>query len=131
MPYLFEQLETHRTHTCTDEEWLGYLAAARASGWDEEGTRYDFPFQVDEEYDDMVDYLYNLWMIMHLSREMIAWDGNYTEKKNQVVSGSDACCLMQALAETWQSEDRGFLKFLGSGPFRIREAYEPFATGCR
>lgn len=119
MSYLFQQLESHRTHTCGDDEWNRCLAEARRNGWDEEGTQYDFSYQVDEEYDAMVDYLYNLWMLMHLSREMFAWDGNYTEKKNQVVSDSDAYCLMQALAETWQSEDRGLLEFLGTGSFRI------------
>jgi hypothetical protein len=119
MSYLFQQLESHRTLACSDEEWNRCLAEARRNGWDEEGTQYDFSYQVDEEYDAMVGYLYNLWMIMHLSREMFAWDGNYTEKKNQVVSDSDAYYLMQALAETWLSEDRGLLEFLGTGSFRI------------
>ena len=103
-----------------------------ANGWDEEGTQYDFSYEVDEEYDAMVDYLYNLWMILHLSREMFAWDGNYTEKKNQVVSDSDAYYLMQALAETWQSEDRGLLEFLERGSFALRDelrTHDP--TGCR
>ena len=120
MAYLFEQLETHRTITCEEDDWLGYLAAARGNGWDEEGTQYDFPYQVDEEYDPMVDRLYNLWMIFHLSKEMIAWDGNYTEKKNQVVSESDAYYLAQALSGVWQSEDRSLLQFMESGGFRIR-----------
>jgi hypothetical protein len=119
MAYLFEQIETHRTITCEDDEWHGHLAAARGNGWDEEGTRYDFPYQVDEEYDSMTDYLYNLWMILHLSRELFAWDGNYTEKKNQVVSDSDAYYLSQALAGAWQSEDRNLLEFMEAGSFRI------------
>jgi hypothetical protein len=119
MPYRLEQIQTHRTLTCSDDEWLACLAEARRNGWDEEGTQYDFAYQVDEEYDAMVDYLYNLWMIMHLSREMFAWDGNYTEKKNQLISDSDAYCLGQALAGTWQSGDRGLLEFLGEGPIRI------------
>ena len=119
MPYQLQQIRSHRTFTSSDDEWLGWLAEARRNGWDEEGTQYDFPYQVDEEYDAMVDYLYNLWMILHLTREMFAWDGNYTEKKNQVVSESDAYYLMQALAGTWQSADRGLLEFLGEGPFRI------------
>jgi hypothetical protein len=119
MPYLLQQLESHRTVTCSNEEWLRCLAGACANGWDGEGTEYDFPYQVDEEYDDMVDYLYNLWVIMHLSREMFAWDGNYTDKKNQVVSESDAYYLAQALADARPPADRGLLDFLLQGSFRI------------
>lgn len=120
MAYLFEQLETHRTITCEEDDWLGYLSTARGNGWDEEGTQYDFPYQVDEEYDSMVDRLYNLWMIFYLSKEMLAWDGNYTEKKNQVVSESDAYYLAQALSGVWQSGDRSLLQFMEAGGFRIR-----------
>ena len=119
MAYLFEQLETHRTITCEEDEWLLFLAAARSNGWDEEGTRYDFPYQVEEEFDSMTDYLYNLWMILHLSKEMFAWDGNYTEKKNQIVSDSDAYYLAQALTGTRQLKDRDLLEFMEAGAFRI------------
>jgi hypothetical protein len=120
MPYQFEQIASHRTLACGEEEWLRCLAAARACGWDEEGTQYDLPYQVDDEYDQGVDYLYNLWMILHLSREMFAWDGNYTEKKNQVVSESDAYFLAQALADARPPADPGLLDFLREGSFRIR-----------
>jgi hypothetical protein len=119
MPYQLQQIHSHRIFTCSDDEWLACLDEARRNGWDEEGTQYDFSYQVDEEYDGGVDYLYNLWMILHLSREMLAWDGNYTEKKNQLISDSDAYYLRQALDETWRPEDRGLLDFLGEGPIRI------------
>jgi len=119
MAYLFEQLETHRTITCEEDEWLLFLAAARSNGWDEEGTRYDFPYQVEEEFDSMTDYLYNLWMILHLSKEMFAWDGNYTEKRNQIVSDSDAYYLAQALTGARQLKDRDLLEFMEAGAFRI------------
>ena len=58
-------------------------------------------------------------MIFYVSREMFEWDRNYIEKKNQVVSESDAYYLMLALEKEWQSPDRSFLDFLNSGPFRI------------
>jgi hypothetical protein len=74
---------------------------------------------VDDACDAMADYLYNLWMIFYVSREMFAWDGNYIEKKNQIVSESDAYYLMLALEKEWASPDRGFLDFLNSGAFRI------------
>ncbi len=119
MAYTFLNLTTMQTFTCEDEEWLGYLEEARAAGWDEEGTAFDFESEVDNAYDPMVDYLYNLLMIFYVSREMRDWDGNYIDRKNQVVSESDACRLMQALEEGWSSPDRGFLDFLHSGPFRI------------
>ncbi len=119
MSYTFLNINTLQTFTCGDDLWIGHLESARANGWDEEGTRFDFTCEVDDAYDPMVDYLYNLWMIFYVSREMFAWDGNYTGKKNQVVSESDAYCLMQALEKEWTSPDRGLLDFLNSGPFRI------------
>jgi hypothetical protein len=119
MPYTLQNILTHRSFTCSDNEWKGYIETARVNGWDEEGTRYDFEYEVDESYDSLVDYLYNLWMILHLSREMFEWNGNYIDKKSQVVSDSDAYYMMQALETTWNAEDRGLLDFLGSGSFRI------------
>ena len=119
MAYTFLNINTLKTFTCGEEEWTRILAAARAGGWEEEGTQFNFACEVDDAYDPMVDYLYNLWMIFYLSREMFEWDGNYTDKKNQVVSESDAYYLMLALEKEWTSTDRGLLDFLNSGPFRI------------
>jgi hypothetical protein len=119
MAYTLQNLDTRQMFTCDDDQWLHYLETARANGWDEEGTRYDFEYEVDETYDSMVDYLYNLWMILHLSREMFEWNGNYVEKRSQVVSESDAYYLKQALENIWVSEDRSILEFLDRGSFRI------------
>lgn len=119
MGYKFENIATHQSYTCSDGRWRLLLETARTNGWDEEGTRYDFTYEVDEIYDPMIDYLYNLWMIFHLSREMFEWDGNYTEKKGQVVSESDAYYLMQALASAIGPDERGLADFLNSGSFRI------------
>lgn len=119
MAYTFLNITTMQTFACDDEEWRAYLERARAAGWEEEGTAFDFECEVDDAYDPMVDYLYNLLLIFYVSRDMLEWDGNYIDKKNQVVSDSDAYCLMQALEAGWSSPDRGFLDFLNSGPFRI------------
>ena len=119
MGYRLENTSTHQSVTCPDEHWRLLLEAARASGWEEEGTQYDFEYGVDEIYDGMADYLFNLWMIFHVSREMLEWNGNYTDKKGQVVSESDAYGLMQALEKTPHADDRGLLDFLNIGPFRI------------
>jgi len=119
MAYTLQNLDTRQMFTCGDDQWLRYLETARANGWNEEGTRYDFAYEVDETYDSMVDYLYNLWMIFHLSREMFEWNGNYVEKRSQVVSESDAYYLKMALEKTWVSDDRDLLEFLDCGTFRI------------
>lgn len=119
MAYTFLNLATMSTVSVPDEEWSRHLAAARAGGWEEEGTRYDLPCQVDEVYDAMYDYLYNLLLIFQVTRELFEWDGNYDEKKNQIVSERDARRLMEALETTWASDDRGLLQFLGNGAFRI------------
>lgn len=121
MAYTLENTVTHQSVTCPDERWLLLIEAARANGWEEEGTQYDFAYEIEEVHDAMADYLYNIWMIFHVSREMFEWNGNYTDKKGQVVSESDAYCLMQALEGTPYADDRGLLDFLNSGPFRIRD----------
>jgi hypothetical protein len=119
MAYTLRNLNTHQAFACGDGQWIRLLETARANGWNEEGTRFDFAFEVDETYDTMVDYLYNLWMICYLAREMFEWNGNYTDKRNQVVSESDAYYLMQSVEKTWATNDRGLLDFLGIGSFRI------------
>ncbi|HNW27577.1 MAG TPA: hypothetical protein PKN50_03780 [Spirochaetota bacterium] len=119
MAYTFLNLATLQTFSCPEDEWQRLLEAARAGGWEEEGTEFDFACEVDDVYDPGVDYLYNLLMIFYVSREMHEWDGNYIEKKNQVVSESDAYYLMLAIEKERTSQDRGLLDFLNSGPFRI------------
>ncbi len=119
MGYRIENIITHQSAACREDRWRGLLEAARGNGWDSEGTSYDFAYEVDEAYDDMADYLYNLWMIFHVSREMFEWDGNYTDKKGQVISESDAYRLMQSLEQSAGPDDRGLLDVLNSGPVRI------------
>jgi hypothetical protein len=119
MGYRLENMTTRQSIACTDERWRLLIETARANGWDEEGTRYDLTYELEESYDPMVDYLYNLWMIFHLSREMFDWDGNYIDKKGQVVSESDAYNLMQTLRETADADDGALLVFFNSGSFRI------------
>ena len=119
MAYTLRNLNTHQAFTCSEDQWLYHLETARDNGWNGEGTRFDFAFEVDETYDAMVDYLYNLWMICYLAREMFEWNGNYFDKRNQVVSESDAYELMRALEKTWAANDRSLLEFLNNGSFRI------------
>jgi hypothetical protein len=119
MGYRLENITTHQCISCADDRWRLLIETARANGWDEEGTSYDFTYELEETYDPMVDYLYNLWMIFHLSREMFDWDGNYNDKKGQVVSESDAYHFTQALRETADADDGALLDFFNSGSFRI------------
>jgi hypothetical protein len=119
MAYTLRNLNTHQAFTCGADQWLTHLETARTNGWNGEGTSYDFAYEVDETYDTMVDYLYNLWMICCLAREMFEWNGNYVDRRNQVVSESDAYELMRALEKTWASNDRSLLDFLNNGSFRI------------
>ncbi|MBN2158138.1 MAG: hypothetical protein JW807_01990 [Spirochaetes bacterium] len=119
MAYTLMNLSTMRSLTVSDGEWSRFLAEARANGWEEEGTRYDFSCQVDDIYDSLYDYLYNLFLIFHVARELFEWDGNYHERKNQVVSEGDALHLSQALEETAGDDNRALLDFLREGSFRI------------
>jgi hypothetical protein len=119
MAYTLENLSSRKIFTISDDAWLGDMATARENGWEEEGTQYDLAHQIDETYDPMYEYQYNLWMTFCLMREMFEWNGNYIEKNNQIVSESDAYFMMKALEKTWSADDRSFLEFLGSGALRI------------
>ncbi len=119
MAYALRNLNTRQVYTCGDDQWLHHLETAQANGWSGEGTHFDLAYELDETYDPMVDYLYNLWMICNLTREMFEWNGNYIDRRNQIVSESDAYYLKQALEKTWSSKDRGLLDFLNNGSFRI------------
>jgi len=119
MAYTLQNLNTYQAFTCGDDQWIHLLETARSNGWIEEGTRFDLTYEVDEAYDAMIDYLYNLWIICDLVRETFEWNGNYVDRKNQVVSESDAYYLKQALEKTWYSDDRELLEFLNKGSFRI------------
>jgi len=117
--YTFQNLSSGKTLIIDDEPWLKLLALAGENGWEEEGTRYDFAFQVDEEWDFMYGYEYNLWLLLQTAREMFEWEGGYIEKKNQIVYESDAYFMAQALEKARPDEDRPLLDFLRSGSFRI------------
>jgi len=118
MAIIIRNMQTHRAFTCAKEEWASLLDAARAHGWEEEGSKYDFEYQMDEYTDTHYDYLYNLWMIFYASREWHEWNGSYLEAKNQIVSESDAYFLMKAL-EKVEGVGSDLLAFLSEGSFRI------------
>lgn len=118
MEIIIRNIQTRRAFTCGEEEWARLLDAARANGWEEEGSKYDFEYQMDEYTDTHYDYLYNLWMIFYTSREWHEWNGSYLEAKNQIVSESDAYFLMKAL-EKVEGVGSDLLAFLSEGSFRI------------
>lgn len=119
MAYVLENETQRHILTCEKKLWHRAIAAARAAGWEPEGTRYDYTFEVDRVFDPMVDYLYNLWMIFHVNREFHEWDGGYGEKNNQIVSESDAYYFMKALEKAGGDEYQSLIEFLQGGSFRI------------
>jgi hypothetical protein len=120
MAYTFQNLSSGKTLIIDDEPWLMLLVLARENGWEEEGTQYDFAFQVDEEWDSMYGYGYNLWLMLQTARDMFEWKGGYTEKTNQIVYESDGYFMAQALERARPDEHGRLLDFLRSGAFRIR-----------
>lgn len=117
MPYVFASLDGTRRVECGENEWRKALETARARDWDPEGTRIDFQFQVNEVWDDGFDYTWNLKRMLEVHMMATGWDGNYTEKENQIISESDAYALYCSLDETLVSP--ALLELLGGGAVRI------------
>lgn len=117
MVYVFTSLDGTKHAECGEEEWRNALDSARERDWEPEGTRIDFQFQVEEVWDDRFDYTWNLKRMLEVHMMAMGWDGNYTEKENQIISESDAYALYCSLDETLVS--RALLELLGGGAVRI------------
>jgi hypothetical protein len=117
MTYVFASLDGRKRAECGEKEWKAALDSARARGMEAGRNEIDFQFQVDEVWDDRFDYTWNLKLMLEVHMMATGWDGNYTEKENQIISESDAYALFCSLDETLVS--RALLELLAGGAVRI------------
>lgn len=117
MPYHLVNTETFEYYFCDDEVWISALKYAEENDWQPAGTYYDFVYDTDDicfDIDDQLIYLYTLYMNQNDQHE---WDGNYTEKRNQIVTYEDILYLPLCLKGSGAPAE--LIEFIEKGCFRI------------
>lgn len=117
MAYVFASLDGMRHVECGENEWLKAIDAALSRDWEPEGTKIDVHYQVEELWEEYLDYTWNLMRMCEVHMMAITWEGSYTEKEDQIISESDAYALYCTLDETLVS--RALLDLLAGGAVRI------------
>ena len=118
MNYIFINIEANEIFTCKEELWLEFLKTARDNGWEPSGTKYDRALALDNAYDDDDEESFRLFMFITINDEFLKWDGNYTDKADQIVTGNDADNMYGSLVYETQIDSELF-DFIGKGSFRI------------
>jgi len=117
MKYTLLQIESGESLTLDEEQWLTILETAQKEGWDPEGTRFDLFFEMDEAFEEDDDELYRLFSYLTLNSDYVEWDGNYTDRANQVISETDAYYLFKATEDVIDTPP--LFSLLAKGSIRI------------
>ncbi len=116
MTYLFMNIETEECFYCEESLWKSTLEIAKSEGWEPDGTYYDINSQYEDgDFDD--DFNRALFCYCVHTAEMHAWDGNFIERRDQIVSYVDSMYLVKALEG--MGVDASLVAFLDKGSFRI------------
>ncbi len=99
MKYILLHIKNGASITITESQWLTILETAQKEGWAPEGTRFDLLFEIDEAFEENDDEACRLFSYLTLSTENTEWDGNYTDRANQIISESDAYYLFKAIED--------------------------------
>jgi hypothetical protein len=117
MSYLLLNIEKNTGYIVEDELWITVIKAAKDNYWEPEGTLYNFELNLDEYIDDCDDQMHIVFSTILANNEYYSWDGNYIEKKGQIVSESDSYQLFESLIES--GLDNNLVEFIGLGSFLI------------
>lgn len=117
MSYHLLNIESLEYYYCDDDVWLTALDTAQKNDWKPDGTFYDFIYETEDNCFDNDDEMYYLWMMIVNRNAFFEWDGNYTEKSNQVVMYEDTIYLALCLKGT--DTDEKLIEFIEKGSFRI------------
>jgi hypothetical protein len=118
MEYTFINIETNESYTCSEELWLNALDTARKNDWEPMGTRFDRGLALEDAFDEDDEESFRLYMFILINNEFLTWDGNYTEKSDQIVTETDTGNLLESLV--YESRiDESLIDFIGKGSFRI------------
>ncbi len=97
MKYVLLQIDSGESLHLDKDYWLKIIKTAEQEGWEPEGTRFDLMFELDDAFSDSDDEMYKLFQYITKNNDYIEWNGNYTDKANQVISEPDAYYLYQAI----------------------------------
>ncbi len=117
MSYHLLNIETSEYYYCDDNEWTRAIEIAVENDWGPDGTFFDIVYETDDKCFDSDDPAYWMFMFTVSRDEALEWDGNYIEKRNQVVMYEDSIYLAKSLDGTGVSEE--LLDFIRKGSFRI------------
>ncbi len=121
MSYIFINIDTFEVYECEEDLWHNAYDFACEDGWVPDGTFFDLAYQISEDLDDVDDYNFdpsaNLFGMLLALNDMHKWDGNYFEKRNQVVTDTDLYYMVLSLK--CGDFPAAFLEFLDKGSFRI------------
>ncbi len=117
MSYLLINIETGASYRMDDHQWLKALDRAKQNYWDPGKTAYDVAEVVKDDCEFLDDEGTILFTVLMALCENEEWDGNYIEKRNQIVEYEDTLYLADALKGT--EFDPELVEFIYKGPFRI------------
>ncbi len=117
MFYLLQNVETDEFFSCSDGEWITALEVAKENYWEPDGTTFDVACCINDDCEHVDDLMAVYFAMIIIRSEFLEWNGNYTDKRNQVVMYEDAVYLAQALDGTEVNPD--LIDFMRKGSFRI------------
>jgi hypothetical protein len=117
MAYTLKNTVNGETYRCEDSFWLDIIKKAIESGWLPQGTKLSLENEIESTCDEMYGKMYNLYLVLAAHARCLEWDGNYTDKENQIVSTEDASNMLEELIYLGINPD--FLDFIAKGSFEI------------
>jgi len=117
MAYHLLNLETSEYYYCDDHVWTEAIRIAEENDWGPDGTFFDIVYQTNDQCFDSDDPGYWMFVFTSLRNESQDWDGNYIEKRNQVVLYEDTIYFAMSLDGTGVSTE--LIEFIRKGSFRI------------
>jgi len=117
MSYHLLNIETNDYFYCDDHEWLTAIDTAQRNGWIPDGTVFDIDYVSADQSFDVDDPLCYFFMLVTFKDEAAEWDGNYIEKRNQIVLYEDSIYLAMDLNGDGISDE--LVEFVKKGSFRI------------
>ena len=121
MAYLLTCIETNEVIVVDDHVWREALRVAEENGWEPAGTMYDIATVLDdwcnEEWENTTSPINSILIIIQHVSLNNDWDGNYTDRENQIISEADANYLAYYI--DGNGFDDALIEFLNSGSIRI------------
>lgn len=117
MSYHLLNVETGEYLYIDEHVWIKALETAKENYWQPGGTSFDLAYSIYDECEFLEDPMEIMFMIIVINNEIMEWDGNYTEKKNQVIDYEDTLYLADSLNGTDTPAE--LVEFIQKGSFRI------------